>query len=518
MSLNEKFGRSRGNVRKVKLQELPDLQLLQRLLSDLSTSTLGAECDVAWQSEGNFYTLNLVHSRQAVRASWKLYRGQGVQPKLVWEHATNDITVVHKAIQSDLAQINSAAAKEGAPRTWTEDRRAINLNNNLSSKLRHLFIGAQDDFAASAASERPPALSAPVDSSQLIEYADLSAGRDILKQLVVSDHGVFSYPTFLFFLEREYYEALENNTPITLVVFSTKNGADMGSVAAASSILEPVFLEVAKRLRQTQRKTDILARYEQDKFAVLLPDTNRAGGKAFVRRVEKALLKTGVSIVAKDGSLSCSFGIATLAEHCPTLPALLAFADKALQLAQQLGSNVITDEDILNDQRVSGFEYLSKSIDLAPTQQLVSQLVSAGIFTYPAFLSFLEHEYYRSARKKRELFVFLLKLRVNEETFDQSTNLLPPPAFYEVIRRVGTLLTKRDIFAHYGQGNFVILRSNTSAGQMENFSRRATQAILSEEWLTPECSAASLRIARQICTVRPHPTSPDLLGLVPVIY
>lgn len=50
MSLNEKFGRNRANIRKVKLQEVPDAQMLQRLLSDLSTVTVGSECDVAWQS------------------------------------------------------------------------------------------------------------------------------------------------------------------------------------------------------------------------------------------------------------------------------------------------------------------------------------------------------------------------------------------------------------------------------------------------------------------------------------
>jgi GGDEF domain-containing protein len=179
---------------------------------------------------------------------------------------------------------------------------------------------------------------------------------------------------------------------------------------------------------------------------------------------------------------------------------------------------MISDEDILAEQRLSGYEYLSKAIDLAPTEQLVAKLVSGGIFTYQAFLSFLEHEYYRSFRKKRELFVLILKLRVGAETFDKEENLLPQAVLDEVIKRVSALLAKRDIFAHYQHGNFIILRSNASAGQLENLSRRIIHAIMSDEWLTPECSTASLHSVTQICSVQPHPSLPELVALVPIKY
>lgn len=544
---------------------------------------------------GQFYTLTLTHSRAAVRAHWKLYRGPGAQPQLIWEHATNDVLLVSRSIQADIEQVSKVEVAPKSPGliSTTGERRAINLNTNLSNKLRHLFIDAQDNLLAGTRAQGSPEATASetaaleaaaletassettsletaaletatqemaavetialepkdletalqetvvpekaaretvapqptaakamplevLEPSTIFEYVDLAPGRELLQQLFVNEHGVFSYPAFLFFLEREYYEAIENNAPITLVVFSAKDVASVPGSASTSPFLAPVFLEVSKRLKQTQRKTDILAQYEQNKFAVLLPDTSSAGGKSFVRRVEKALQRIEAEPGMGDNSLQCTFGIATLGEHCQTLPALLAFADAALQTALQLGSDLVTDEDVLLEQSLSGYQYLSKSIDLRPTQQLVSQFVYGGIFTYPVFLAFLEHEYHRSARKKRELVVLVFKVRIFEGTFDEPKNMLPLSAYYEVIRRLGTLLTKRDILAHYGNGNFVILRSNTSAAQMESFARRAYQDITSEDWLTPECPGDSLRILAQVCSARPHQTTPGVLGLIPV--
>ena len=85
-----------------------------------------------------------------------------------------------------------------------------------------------------------------------------------------------------------------------------------------------------------------------------------------------------------------------------------------------------------------------------------------------------------------------------------------------MIRRVGILLTKRDVFAHYSNGNFVIMRSNAAIAQMQNFAKRVVQSITSDQWLTPECPSTALRVRAQICAVRQHETSSSLLGFVPV--
>ncbi len=523
MSLNEKFGRGSSNIRKVQMPDTPDVSDLQKLLSDLSTSAAGAQCDVLWQQGSNVFTLNLIHSRQTARANWKLYRGRGLQPSLIWDYNTNDVAVVHKMILIEMQRQTTPTASGlrlpalNASGTVREERRAININSNLSTKLRGLFIGAQEDLTAKAKikSAPVPLINQPVSTKlpdkpvPVIEYVDLLPGRRLLEQLFVNQFGMFSYPTFLFFLEREFYEAVENNSPTTLVVFQAINTTN-----PAALISPVVFQEIVKRMKHTQRKTDIFAQVEDNKFVVLLPDTNAAGAKSFVRRVEKALFKSVLAPELSHTAMKFAFGIASLGEHCKTLPTLLFLSDKALERAQQLGTDMISDQDILDEGSIDLREAMLRQVDLKPTQLLVSELISGGIFTHPAFVAFLEHEYHRSARKKRELLIVLFKVRLLQATFDQPTNSLPDQAFYEVIRRIGSLLSKRDIFAHYGKGNFVIMRSNTSLSQMQTFTKRAVQALTGDEWLTPECPTSSLRFKTQICSVRQHGADPNVLGLV----
>lgn len=76
MSLNEKFGHVGANLRKVNIHDAPDTTLLQNLIADLSISTTAAQCDVAWGSGNDMYTLSLNHSRQSARGSWKLYHAR----------------------------------------------------------------------------------------------------------------------------------------------------------------------------------------------------------------------------------------------------------------------------------------------------------------------------------------------------------------------------------------------------------------------------------------------------------
>lgn len=398
------------------------------------------------------------------------------------------------------------------PNSNAEERRAININSNLSGKLRKLFIGTQEDVIAGRThleAEQAPSVNqgaparTPASSRSIIESIDMKLGREIMQQLFMSELGVFSYPTFLFFLEREYYDAIENKIPISLVIFEATGDVQLPT---------PIWEEVSKRIIHTQRKTDILAQYGANKFAVLLPETNASGAKSFIARIEKAFAKEILSENLSDSTIKLTFGVATLGEHCKTLSDFLSWAEAALNKAKEAKLNVIFDHDIYTKENFKQPPHTS--VDLTPARQLVKRLISAGIFTYPAFLVFLEYEYYRALRKDRDLLIILFKVRINEKTFDEPINILPPPEFYEVIRRIGIQLNKRDIFAHYGEGNFVIMRPNATVVQMESFANKLVQHVRDDEWLTPECPVNSLQILTQVCIARAHTTAANLFCFV----
>jgi len=521
MSLNEKFGRGFSGLGKVSIRQVPDRSMLQKLSSDLSIAAPGTECEITWQSGLNTFVLALKFSRETARANWKLYLGKGAQPRLIWEYDTNEIAIVHQLLLAEIqkqaksSQSMNAISEVRGTTAPPEERRAANIDKNLSGKLRQLFVSTQQDIIDNK-NIALPVVSSSKSGKSATEYVDLTPGKELLQNLFVNQLGIFSTATFLFLLEREYEEAVANKSPITLVLFkpdviSTTDTIDSVPVPLHSTVIQVT----AKTLQHTQRKTDILAQMTENKFAVLLTDTNAAGGRVFVSRVQKALQKVS-SASAGEILPKFIFGMATLSDRCKTLPDLLYFADKSLTKARQTKKDLASDQDIPNPTPEEQQKYLNRSVDLKPTRQLVGQLISAGIFTYPAFLGFLEHEFYRNARKKRDLLVLLFKVRVRSEKFDEATHLLPDQAFYEVIRRVGSVLTKRDVFAHYSHGNFVVMRSNASVTEMRSLSKRVMQSVTANQWLTPECSVESLRIRVQICTVRVHETSSTLFGFVPI--
>ncbi len=516
MSLNEKFGRGSSKIRKVNVHHEPEIEFLRTLLGELSNSTTESQCDVSWPDGHNVYTLTLNHSRQSARASWKLYSGRGAQPALIWAHDTNDVVTVRKLVSEAIRKqakpsesyLSLSALRK--PDGVSEERRATGPQSNVSGKLRKLFIGARQDMIAekhspsvSGAKQQPVAKQ--LSSKPAIEFIDMTPGREILQRVLTGQYGVFSYPAFLFFLEREYYTAVENKLPITLIIFRAN---DTGNTLDVNSFDSPILQEIAKRIKYTQRKTDILAQYLDNKFAVLLPETNAAGAKLFVKRIEKALL-----LMPGLTDIKFTFGLATAAGHCNTLPSFISYAENAFENAQELGKDLVCDDEIFAEGNSKELE--SKPVDLSPARQLIGQLVSGGIFTYPAFLAFLEHEYYISARKERDLLILLLKVRVKEETFDEDINKLEVPAFYEVMRRIGTSLNKRDIFAHYEKNNFVIMRPNASVAQMESLADKLIQSIKNEEWLPPDYPIDSLCLRSEICIARAHPTAANLFCLVP---
>src|ERR1700722_9358742 len=174
MSLNERFGRNSSGVRTVNIPDKPDVQMLQKLLGELSMATMGTQCDVSWQSGDDTYTLSLNHSRQTTRANWKLSRGKGTQSITVWTYATNDVSIVHKAVSNLLnknvtqSQIRMPSASD--PDVVSQERRAVNINGNLSGKLRKLFIGTQEDLMAGTNSALLPGGRTPARS--IVEYVD----------------------------------------------------------------------------------------------------------------------------------------------------------------------------------------------------------------------------------------------------------------------------------------------------------------------------------------------------------
>jgi diguanylate cyclase (GGDEF)-like protein len=128
---------------------------------------------------------------------------------------------------------------------------------------------------------------------------------------------------------------------------------DLAAINAAggTSAGDEVLRGVGARLREAFRDSDLVARWRDDEFALLLPATDLATAKRFLARAQ-ALLTTeppaGPDGVERPVTLSAGIGVAR-----PGMPldAAIAAADRALSLAKASGPSTVRSEE---DDRPTG--------------------------------------------------------------------------------------------------------------------------------------------------------------------
>ena len=83
------------------------------------------------------------------------------------------------------------------------------------------------------------------------------------------------------------------------------------------------------------RASDFVGRLGGEEFAVVLPDTNRAGGLETAEKLRAAIAE--ISIPGVDRRTTASFGVAVLPDDAGEPELLLRVADRALYAAKSAG-------------------------------------------------------------------------------------------------------------------------------------------------------------------------------------
>jgi GGDEF domain-containing protein len=521
-------------------------------LRELLAAPPGAEFDFTWDTNGQHFTMTLCYSRQAGVANWKLYRGKETKTQLVWEHLTNDIPLLYNLVVSQTGSGDStcdadlALALQHGELTSPGSKAGSYMVRNLQK----LFVEAQTDLVRKNKTDED----APNDSKEIpniqnwgpenvvqqeagapaavnIEFqpnvsphsahtVDLTRGRGLLQSLLINEMGVLSFPAFLFLLEQEYYKALTSNAPLTVVLFRISGLARDDGSCYQGPLPRPAVQTALQQLRAGLRRTDMIAEYEGGCFIFLLPDTEITGAKLFARKISRFFSNPSLLPGPGNAGMKVSFGLATLGEKLKTLPILLGGAEQALSAAEATDCTVVTYDDYVESvsnpwQDMSQNATLvapRKGINLDPMRNLLSQLRAEdlGIFTYAAWLVFLEREYHRSIRQRRILLSMIVRMRLHDITASNPSNMLPQEAVREAFRRIGQMQRKGDIIGHFTHGNFAVLRPACSIKGMEQLARQIKKTLM-ERPLSNDFDHNDLRIGIQICAVRGNSSFPDAL-------
>ena len=103
---------------------------------------------------------------------------------------------------------------------------------------------------------------------------------------------------------------------------------------------DEVLTAFAGLLRRTVREIDVAARYGGEEFALLLPETDLAGGFRLAERIRAELAFAPLETAAGPIAVTASFGVASLPEELGRAE-LLAAADEALYRAKRNGKNCV---------------------------------------------------------------------------------------------------------------------------------------------------------------------------------
>lgn len=146
---------------------------------------------------------------------------------------------------------------------------------------------------------------------------------------------------FLELADREFRRAWRYNQPITAIVLSLDNLADLRATSG-TFIADRALKLSAQMSRNAVRSIDLLCRYTDDTFAILLLMTARADARHVAERLRNGI--AGLDIANGKGPLrlTASLGVSAYPrDGCSSIFDLLAIAQEAQRAAQHGGSNQI---------------------------------------------------------------------------------------------------------------------------------------------------------------------------------
>lgn len=198
----------------------------------------------------------------------------------------------------------------------------------------------------------------PVDNQELVvrvkNMLKIKDLRDKLKTLSTTDEltGLHNRRYLLERMEQEISRAKRYSTPLSLLLF------DLDFFKVVNDIYgyewgDVLLRSIADKLKQLIRKEDIITRYGDEEFIVVLPNTSEDNAFLFAERFRKDIEKMEFIPAGEEERhpITISGGIATF----PCLPdteedanTIIRYAEHALYNAKKRGKNKIVQFSHLN--------------------------------------------------------------------------------------------------------------------------------------------------------------------------
>ncbi len=160
---------------------------------------------------------------------------------------------------------------------------------------------------------------AAVSRDATIDWSQVKRVETVLRR---PDTGIYTYPAFLLFLEKEFFRYERFKREFAVVTLDIK--------VRRKDKIEPLpvqaLQEVVTRVNRLIRRTDTLFHYETLGFAILMPETGLESAKTFALRLAEILMSKHLAAEKDSFPIVASVGFASIPDSCESLGALMALA------------------------------------------------------------------------------------------------------------------------------------------------------------------------------------------------
>lgn len=137
-------------------------------------------------------------------------------------------------------------------------------------------------------------------------------------------------------LNRMFAQASRMGTPMTLILLDLDHFKSLND-RYGHQVGDQVLASVGAVMRSFLRESDFAGRNGGEEFAVILPNTDSAGGHVLADKLRLAV--SSITIPGLDLALTVSLGLAAYPEHALGPERLERLADAALYVAKRSGRN-----------------------------------------------------------------------------------------------------------------------------------------------------------------------------------
>jgi diguanylate cyclase (GGDEF)-like protein/putative nucleotidyltransferase with HDIG domain len=147
--------------------------------------------------------------------------------------------------------------------------------------------------------------------------------------------GLKTHRFFMEALDREWRRSTRSGQPFSLIMMDL-DGFKQVNDRHGHLEGDKVLTAVASLLHENVRKSNVVARYGGDEFAIMLPDTHTDQAEVLAERL-RAFIESDRYLAAHG--VTASFGIASFPSHGPTQEDILRVADTGMYLAKHQKGN-----------------------------------------------------------------------------------------------------------------------------------------------------------------------------------